>query len=105
MNFEELRQLITEDYVNPSERVSLYTLEKISMLIQTALINNKQTYYRLLETLDKEADAMVIMEELKKVQPIPGYHSFPLSATDAALATRLRVERDNFQEQRWTKKK
>lgn len=45
---------------------------------------------------NEEADKMI--EELRTFQPIMGLERFPTNVGDAAKATRLRIEREDFKE-------
>lgn len=77
------------------------THSTIEIMLNTALIEDKSVWLNRLMGCKYEYEGQEIIEELKQYLPIIGFHIIPMSQKDIMKATRLRVERDNFQEQRW----
>lgn len=90
---------------NDSEDIALKwsTHTTIENILNTALIDDKSKWYSRLEKIKYEYEGQEMIEDLKQYLPIMGYHSIPVIERDAMEATRLRRERDNFQEERWKK--
>jgi hypothetical protein len=84
--------------------VSEQTTRRLNMMISMALISSEERLkYEMESWKYTEEEAKAAIKKLESCMPIVGYHTLPTNVGDAAEATRLRVERDDFQEQRWKK--
>jgi hypothetical protein len=92
-----------DDLINP-EPASETTTRRLNMMVSMALISSEEKLkYEMESWKYTEEEAREACRKLESCMPIPGYHTLPTNVGDAMAATRLRVERDDFQEQRWKK--
>lgn len=86
------------------EKASETTTRRLNLMISTALISSEERLkYEMESWKYNEEEAKAACKKLESCMPIVGYHTLPTNVGDAMEATRLRVERDDFQEQRWRK--
>lgn len=90
---------------NDSEDILLEwsTFAAIENMLNIATIEDKTSWVNRLNSLTYDYEGQQMIEDLKEYSPIMGFHRIPLIERECVEATRLRVERDNFQEQRWKK--
>lgn len=79
------------------------TFRTIEIMLNVALIDDKSKWNERLINLKYEHEGQTMIEDLRDFAPIMGFHVTPVIERDAMEATRLRVERDNFQETKWKK--
>ena len=87
--------IIASNQIEPEE-VDFSLLAYAESLISQALLYDyeKNKYIqRLIKCTDNE-QIENICNELQEYQPIMGYHAIPTNIREAALATKLRIERD-----------
>lgn len=100
MNF--LDQLI--DPVS-SAQISWGSLQMVEVLLSDANLysEEKQSYERKMMECKTQEEVNNLIQELIPFQPIMGLERFPTNVGDAAIATRIRVEREDFKERnKWT---
>ena len=88
---------------NDSEDIPLdwSTYHTIEQILNIATIDDKSKWFTRLGTIQYEWEGQQMIEQLKEYSPIMGFHRIPVNVKEAMEATRIRVERDNFQEDRW----
>lgn len=88
---------------NDSEDILLEwsTFATIESMLNIATIDDKTSWTNRLNSLTYDYEGEEMINDLKEYLPIMGYHRIPVNVKEAMEATRLRVERDNFQE--WKK--
>jgi hypothetical protein len=80
------------------------TYRRLCYMISVALISPEEKYWYEMNAFKlTETEAKEHISKLEQYMPIMGYHSIPQDVSECVEATRLRVERDNFQESRWKK--
>ena len=90
---------------NDSEDILLEwsTFTTIETMLNIALIEDKSHWFKRLMVLKYEYEGQTMIDDLREYTPIVGYHRAPMNVKEAMIATRLRIERDNYQEERWKK--
>lgn len=88
---------------NDSEDILLEwsTFSTIENMLNIATIDDKSSWTNRLNSLTYDYEGEQMIEDLKEYLPIMGFHRIPVNVKEAMEATRIRVERDNFQE--WKK--
>jgi hypothetical protein len=87
-----------------TDQQSETTFRRLNYMISVALISpEEKTWYEMNAFKLTETEAKEHIAKLEQSMPIMGYHSIPQDVKQCVEATRLRVERDNFFEQRWKK--
>lgn len=98
-----LDEIIDPIQSNQSDQTET-TSRRLNYMISIALISSEEKIKYEMECWKlSEAEARIAIEKLEQYMPIMGHHSIPKSVRQCIEATRLRVERDNFQELRWKK--
>lgn len=77
------------------------TFSTIENMLNIATIDDKTSWINRLNELTYDYEGEQMINDLKEYLPIMGFHRIPVNVKEAMEATRLRVERDNFQE--WKK--
>ena len=76
------------------------TFQSIENMLNIATIDDKSSWIKRLNELTYDYEGEQMINDLKEYLPIMGFHRIPVNVKEAMEATRIRVERDNFQEQR-----
>ncbi len=76
------------------------TFQTIENMLNIATIDDKSSWIKRLNELTYDYEGEQMINDLKEYLPIMGFHRIPVNVKEAMEATRIRVERDNFQEQR-----
>lgn len=79
------------------------TYTTIETMLNIALIEDKSVWLRRLIDLKYEHEGQTMIDDLREYTPVIGYHRIPMNVKESMEATRIRIERDNFQEERWKK--
>jgi hypothetical protein len=84
------------------ESPSFTLLGLIETMIRTYNLNEaeRKRFTGLLEGCDTQEKALEIVGLMRDYKPIMGLEKLPTNAGEAAEATRLRVERENFKERK-----
>lgn len=77
------------------------TFSTIESMLNIATIDDKSSWINRLNGLTYDYEGEQMINDLKEYLPIMGLHRTPVNVKEAMEATRIRVERDNFQE--WKK--
>lgn len=82
--------------------ISWQTLQMIEVLISNANLytHEKLRFEIRMMELKTQEQAERLLQELIPFQPIMGLEKIPTNVGDAALATKLRVEREDFKERK-----
>jgi hypothetical protein len=83
--------------------LSWSTFQSIETMLTIATIDDKSLWIKRLNELTYDYQGIEMIEDLREYLPIMGFHRIPINVKEAMEATRIRVERDYFQEQRTNK--
>lgn len=80
--------------------ISWKSLQHLEVLISNSMLysEEKLAYERKMMEATTQFEIDELIHELIEHQPIMGLERFPTNVGDAALATRIRVEREDFKE-------
>lgn len=83
-------------------QISWKKLQHLEVLISNAMLysEEKLAYERRMMESTTEFEIEELIHELIPRQPIMGLERFPTNVGDAAIATRIRVEREDFKERK-----
>jgi hypothetical protein len=87
-----------------SARISWGSLQMVEVLLSDANLysDEKLVYERRMMEARTQEEIDKLIQELIHLQPIMGLERFPTNVGDAAKATKIRVEREDFKERKWT---
>jgi hypothetical protein len=99
-----LDELVSDQQFN--DNVDQGLLAQIENLIWYSSLDDKDKARQMKKMLRLESleGAMKMVTFLKEFQPIVGFHRAPMTQYESVEATRIRVDRENFQEERWNAK-
>lgn len=95
-----LDELIADEQFNPE--VDQWILAHIEQLIWQASMTDeeKSRQTKRMLRLESMEDAFVMVKFLQDYQPKLGIHRAPMTQYEAVIATRERVDRENFRERK-----
>lgn len=79
------------------------TYATIESILNIALIDDKGVWFKRLIDLKYEHEGQTMIDDLREYAPILGYHIIPMNVKESMEATRIRIERDDYQQERWKK--